>query len=88
MFYTYVLYSVKFDKLYVGQTNFLQMRLEEHNRGLSNFTKRYKPWQLIHYEEFKTRSEAMKREKELKSHKGRDFIRTHFLNGRFRQMPD
>ena len=88
MFYTYVLYSVKFDKLYVGQTNFLQMRLEEHNRGLSNFTKRYTPWQLIHYEEFKTRSEAMKREKEFKSHKGRDFIRAHFLNGRVRQMPD
>ena len=40
------------------------------------------------YEHFQTRAEAMKREKELKSHKGRDFIRKELLNGRVRQLPD
>ncbi|MCW8823314.1 MAG: hypothetical protein OQK63_04470 [Ignavibacteriaceae bacterium] len=46
------------------------------------------PWELVYYKEFPTRSLAMKREKELKSHKGRDFIRKEILPVRVRQLPD
>jgi putative endonuclease len=46
------------------------------------------PWELIYYEEFDARSVAMKREKELKSHKGRDYIREKILPVRVRQLPD
>jgi putative endonuclease len=88
LYFTYILYSEKFDKIYVGQTNNLKLRLKEYNEGLSKYTKRYIPWMLIFYEKFKTRSEAMKREKELKSHKGRDLIRNKMLNSRVRQLPD
>jgi putative endonuclease len=55
---------------------------------LSKSTKKYLPWEIIYYEEFERRSEAMRREKELKSHKGREFIREFVLNGGVRQLPD
>jgi len=79
MFFTYVLYSRKFDKIYIGQTNNLRLRLEEHNSGMSKSTKRDTPWEIIYFEKYETRSEAMKREKQLKSHTGRDFIRKEVL---------
>ena len=84
----YVLYSSKFDEIYIGQTNDLEYRLEKHNSGKSRYTKRYIPWEVVYFEEFETRTEAMKSEKELKSHKGREFIRKEILNGRVRQSPD
>ena len=75
MITVYALCSTKFDKIYIGQTDNLERRLFEHNNGLlSTYTKRYKPWQIIYTEEYQTRSEALKREKQLKSQKGREFI--------------
>ena len=88
MFTTYVLYSRKYDKIYVGQTSDLERRIEQHNSGKHRYTKRYIPWQVIYTEQFQTRSEAMIREKELKSHQGRNFIRNKLLNGGVRHLPD
>lgn len=82
MFYTYVLYSEKFDEIYVGQTNNISLRMEKHNKGMVPSTKRYMPWEIIYYEEFDTRAESMKREKEMKTHKGRDFIRKQLVRVR------
>jgi len=79
MYFTYVLYSQKFDEIYIGQTNNLELRLEEHNSGMSKSTKRYAPWEIIYTESFNSRSAAMRREKQLKSHSGRDFIRKEIL---------
>jgi putative endonuclease len=79
MYYTYILYSAKFDRIYIGQTENLASRLERHNQGKVRSTKAYIPWKMINYEQFKSRSEAMKREKELKSHNGRDWIREEFF---------
>jgi len=62
MFYTYILYSKSARKHYYGHTNNLDKRLNEHNSGLSKFTKKYSPWELIYFETFQNRSEAMKRE--------------------------
>ena len=75
MFYVYVLYSQKIDSLYIGQTKALDRRLTEHFEGESFYTKRADDWKHIHTEEFETRSKAMKREKQLKSAKGRDYLR-------------
>jgi len=85
MFYVYVLYSAEYDKIYIGQTNDIGIRIERHNSGKVKSTKAYIPWELVHYEKFPTRSEAMKRGKELKSHRGRDYIRKNVLKGRVRQ---
>ena len=78
-FFTYVLYSSSHDRLYVGQTDNLELRLQRHNLGLVRSTKAYRPWELIHSEEHETRAEAVSRERELKSHKGRDYIRRNLL---------
>jgi len=73
-FSVYILRSEKFDKYYIGQTKDLKARIELHNSSRAKWTKRYQPWVLVHFEEFETRSVAMKREKELKSLKD---IRRH-----------
>jgi putative endonuclease len=79
MYYTYILYSPEFDKIYIGHTDNLEKRLERHNLGLVRSTKAYLPWELIYFETFDTRAVAMKRERELKSHQGRNFIRESLL---------
>lgn len=71
MFYVYVLQSLKYAKTYVGHTDDIYRRLEEHNRGHSAYTKRYKPWRIIYTEEFLTEKEAIDRERYYKSHAGR-----------------
>ncbi len=80
MFTTYVLYSEKFDKIYIGYTSDLKNRLLSHNQLASKgWTIRFRPWRIIHIEEFALKSEALKREKELKSYQGRKYIREQIL---------
>lgn len=80
MYTVYVLYSRAFDKLYVGYTSDLSSRLLSHNElGTSNWTKRYRPWEIIYRQEFSAKVAAMQREKELKSGAGREFIRKNIL---------
>jgi putative endonuclease len=66
MFSVYILKSKISDKYYIGQSEKLHERLKWHNSPRARWTKRYQPWELIFSESFDTRSEAMKREKELK----------------------
>jgi putative endonuclease len=73
-YYTYILFSEKLNKFYVGSTNDLQRRLSEHNRGKTSFTKTGIPWQLKYYEVFQSRSEAIGRELEVKKRKDRKYI--------------
>jgi putative endonuclease len=68
-FFVYILRSTGHDKHYIGQTQNLDIRFKFHNSSQARWTKRFQPWDLVHTEEFNTRSEAMKREKELKKHK-------------------
>ena len=75
MFSVYILYSVSFQKNYIGQTKDLQNRLAEHNaRENTGYTARYKPWVLIYSEDFDSRSDAMKKEKYFKTGTGREEI--------------
>jgi putative endonuclease len=73
-YFLYILYSPKFVKTYVGQTNNLEKRLVLHNSAKVKSTKPYIPWILIHSESFSSRSEAMKREAWFKSRVGRKKI--------------
>ena len=68
MYYVYFLKSKNFNQIYVGSTNDLKRRLEEHNKGKSPSTKRYLPWKLIYYEAFEEENFARMREKKLKNH--------------------
>ena len=75
MFTVYVLYSKSYDKIYIGFTSNLEQRLLSHNElGKKGWTIKFRPWQLIHTEVFQLKSEAMKREKQLKTATGRNFI--------------
>ena len=80
MFTTYVLYSPTFDKIYIGHTSNLEQRILSHNElSTKGWTKNFRPWKLIHQESFKSKSEAMAREKQYKSAKGRYWIRNTLL---------
>lgn len=72
--YTYILYSSKIDKYYIGCTDNLAWRLERHNMGWSRFTKRGIPWEIVYHEKFTNKSEALKREREIKNKKSRKYI--------------
>jgi len=74
MFYVYVIKSDN-GKQYTGQTSDIKRRLDEHNSGLCKSTKIGNNWRVVHLEKFPNRSEAMKREKWLKSGWGRKFIK-------------
>ncbi len=77
MFTVYVLYSSKHQKIYIGFTSDLKNRLISHNvLAKKGWTVKFRPWKLRYKEEFSLKSEAMKREKQLKSAKGREFIWT------------
>lgn len=56
----------------------IERRLREHNQGRHSFTGRLQgDWVLIYQESVATRSEALKREKQLKSFKGREFLKKY-----------
>jgi putative endonuclease len=74
LYKVYVLYSETFEKIYIGQTIDIQGRLAEHNVGLSTYTKKFIPWKLVYTETLATRAESLKREKQLKTSRGRSFI--------------
>jgi len=67
MFFVYILFSEKFNKYYVGQTNDFNDRLKRHNDGYDGFTKPYRPWEKSLVIEKSTRAEAMELEKKLKN---------------------
>lgn len=73
-FVTYILYSSKIDKYYVGSTEDIEVRLKNHNAGISKFTSRGIPWILVYQEVFETRSQALAREREIKNKKSRKYI--------------
>ncbi|MFM8431209.1 MAG: GIY-YIG nuclease family protein [Bacteroidota bacterium] len=75
MFVVYVLFSQRCGKHYVGFTSNLEQRLLSHNQlSKKGWTTRCRPWKIIHSESFPSKSEAMRREKWLKSGVGRRFI--------------
>lgn len=70
-YFVYMLKSLKDKKFYTGCTADLKKRLKQHNSGRVRSTKARRPFKLVYWESFRTRSEAMKRERRLKSF-GRD----------------
>jgi len=92
MFSVYVLYSAGSGKTYTGYTSDLNRRLLEHNvTGTKGFSRRYRPWVLIHEEQYASKAEAMLRERFYKSGQGREEVRRFvdsFLSDRVRYPPE
>lgn len=72
--WVYVLKSEKDSIRYIGSGEDVQERIRRHNKGDYRFTKGHRPWRLLYSEQYKSRSEAMRREKFLKSGQGRKLL--------------
>ena len=70
MYQVYILESLKNGSYYIGYTANLAVRLKRHNLGHGKYTRRNLPYKIVWSETYATRSEAMRREKEMKSYKG------------------
>jgi len=69
----YVLYSDTYQKIYIGLSSDLTARLAAHNaENGKGYTHSFRPWKIIHTESYSTKAEAQKREKQLKSARGRE----------------
>ncbi|MBI4426084.1 MAG: GIY-YIG nuclease family protein [Candidatus Kerfeldbacteria bacterium] len=66
-YFVYVLRSIKTGRLYCGSCGNIQVRLKQHNAGQVASTRPYRPWELLRSEEYTTKSEARKRELQLKN---------------------
>ena len=65
----YILKSKVDDKLYIGVTSNLKRRLKEHNEGESISTKFRKPFELVYCEVYRSKLDALERERKLKGFK-------------------
>ncbi len=80
MYFVYAIKNTPTGKIYIGQTSDLNTRLQFHNKiqiGKKNaYTQKYKgSWVLIYKELVSDRKTALIRERQLKSAKGREFIK-------------
>ena len=69
-YFVYILQSLKDYKYYIGSTSDVQARIKFHNSGLQRSTRNRIPFRLVLFEEYETKEEALKREKQIKSWKG------------------
>jgi putative endonuclease len=73
-FFVYILQSQSTGRYYIGQTKCLEERIKYHNANYSKSLKNRGPWNLIHFEEYPSRSEAVRREAQIKKQKDRRYI--------------
>ena len=86
MFTVYVIQNSDTNKIYIGQTENLTKRLEYHNGVRISKKKSFTSknigngrWNVVYSESLETREEAIKREKELKSSRGRSFVKNKII---------
>ena len=74
-YYVYVLKSINHSFIYIGFTENLKNRIIQHNNKEEQSTKAYAPFELIHYEAYRSEKDAKRREEYLKTTKGRTTLR-------------
>jgi putative endonuclease len=82
MWYTYILQSIKDNKYYIGSTGDLDLRVAQHNAGVTKSTRHRSPFKLIHFEKFASKSESLRRELQIKSYKGGEAFKNLIKMGR------
>lgn len=73
-YFVYILQSQKDNKFYTGYTHDVELRFEQHQKGLVQSTKDRRPLKLIYYEACLNQQDATHREKYLKTHYGKMFL--------------
>ncbi|MCL4397895.1 GIY-YIG nuclease family protein [Patescibacteria group bacterium] len=81
-YFVYALYNAEGNKIYIGQTSDIDRRLKEHNLKVGkHYTAQARgEWKVIYKEYLESKTEALKREKQLKSCQGRLFIKKLIAN--------
>ncbi len=74
MFYTYILYSIAYDRFYIGHCENLEMRLQRHNQRMVTSTRNYVPGSVYILKIFSSKAEANQRELKIKKKKSRRYI--------------
>ena len=74
-YFTYVLQSESDKLFYTGYTKDIELRFEQHQKGLVESTKNRLPLKLIYYEACLNQRDAIHREKYLKTHYGKMFLK-------------
>ncbi|MGZ3925129.1 MAG: GIY-YIG nuclease family protein [Flavisolibacter sp.] len=74
MFFTYILYSEKCDRHYIGYCQDLKVRLDRHNSGMVTATKNCRPYIIKASKAFSTEIEARREELRLKRSKSRKYL--------------
>ena len=75
MFYTYILFSAKLNRYYIGFTEgSVKLRLSKHLSNHKGFTSKAKDWTIVYTQAFNTKQLAMLREKEIKAWHNRKMI--------------
>ncbi len=80
MNFVYVIQSIE-GFLYIGSTTDLEKRMYQHRNHLAGWTKRGTEWRLVYKEEYKTYSEARKRETWMKTGVGREYLKKLLSEG-------
>ncbi|OGK54681.1 hypothetical protein A3B56_01455 [Candidatus Roizmanbacteria bacterium RIFCSPLOWO2_01_FULL_45_11] len=80
MFYVYALKSKLNGNIYIGYSKDLRVRFARHNNGNVRSTKAYVPWKLIYYEAYRNKTDAAKREVQLKQHKAKSDLIVQIRN--------
>ena len=75
-YYVYILHNPLKNFIYIGYSENLRVRVISHNNGENKSTKAYLPLNLIHYEAYKNMADAKRREKYLKSNRGKTTLMT------------
>jgi putative endonuclease len=75
MGFVYILQSENSGRFYVGSTDDLDRRVDEHLRGKNLATRGRGPWKLVHSEQTTTLADARRRECEIKRWKSARLIR-------------
>lgn len=73
--YVYVLRSLKDRLFYIGYSDNLKQRVQEHHQGKNISTRYRRPLELIFYEAFPDKFDALKRERYFKTTKGKVTLR-------------
>lgn len=80
MNFVYILQSIIYPKrFYTGLTKNIETRINDHNKGKSAYTSKYKPWKLISYFYFENKDTAINFEKYLKTSSGIAFRNKRLL---------
>lgn len=75
LYFTYVLQSEADGMFYVGYSQNVQRRFEQHSKGEVESTRDRRPLSLIYYEACVSQEDAIRRERYLKTHYGKMFLR-------------